>query len=255
MFLRSPYRIISLSLLIFILFSCNNRNVDKNDNLEIIAINNDTHEFFPQNTNKIEMIYSIDYYKNKIIEYQDDYYGGFSNISIEITDIMNISLITELDNFIPDSLTFLVCWFNQKGYQYILYSFDAEQKITKHHYCGAFVTFENYKILMEKISGNILEFGGVSIGDFNNDGNSEIALYSFYKNIGDIFCVYGFNIAEDELDELCLVPVFINYYAPFHSAEYIGNGFRILEVVDDEYMELAWNNYIWNTERGKYIKQ
>jgi len=248
-------RIISLSFLIFILFSCNNKNADKNDNLENIAVNNVPQAFSPQNTNKVEMIHSIEYYKNKIIEYQDDYYGGFSNISMEITDLMNISLITELDNFTSDSLTFLVCWFNQKGYQYILYFFDADQRIARHYYCGAFVTFENYKILMEKLPGNILEFGGVSIGDFNNDGNSEIALYSFYKNIGDVFCVYGFNSAENELEELCLVPVFINYYNPFPSAEYIGNGFRILEVVDDEYMELAWNNYVWNIERRKYIKQ
>jgi hypothetical protein len=36
--------------------------------------------------------------------------------------------------------------------------------------------------------------------------------------------------------------------------EYIGNGFRILEVVDDEDMELTWNNYIWNIERRKYLK-
>jgi len=108
---------------------------------------------------------------------------------------------------------------------------------------------------MEKLSGNILDYGAVSIGDFNNDGNIEIALYSFYKNIGDVFCVYGFNSVENELEELCLVPVFINYYNPFPSAEYIGNGFRILEVVDDDPLELTWNNYVWNIERRKYIKQ
>jgi len=122
-------RIISLSLLIFILFSCNNKNADKNNNLEIIAVNNDPQAFSPQNTSKIEMIHSIEYYKNKIIEYQDSYYGGLSNISMEITDLMNISLIIEVDNFIPGLLTFFVCWYNQKGYVYILYSFGYEQNI------------------------------------------------------------------------------------------------------------------------------
>ena len=245
-------KIIYLPLIIFILFSCSNKNADKNDNLEIIAANNDL-QASPQNINKIEMIYSIEYYKNEIAKYQDDYYGGFSNISMEITDLMNISLITELDNFIPDSLTFLVCWFDPKGYQYYLYTFGIDQQITNHYYCGAFVTFENYKILTEKLTGNILEFGGISTGDFNNDGKNEIAFYSFYKYIGNIFCVYGFNSAENKLEELCLVPVFINYYDPFPSVEYIGNGFRILEVVNDEDMELTWNNYIWNDVYRSYV--
>ena len=247
-------KIISLILLIFILFSCNNKNANKNDNLEIIAVNNDSQAFSPQNTNKIEMIHSIEYYKNEIIKYQDNYYG-FENISMEITQLMNISLITEVDNLIPHLLTFLVCWFNQKGYVYYLYSFNDEQKITKHYYCGEFVSFENYKKLMEKLYGNILEYGAVSVGDFNNDRENEIAVYSFYKNSGNVFCVYGFNGVENELEELCLVPVFINYHNPFPSVEYIGNGFKILEVIDEEYLELSWNNYIWNMEIGKYTKQ
>jgi hypothetical protein len=57
------------------------------------------------------------------------------------------------------------------------------------------------------------------------------------------------------LEILCLVPVFINYDNPFPSVEYIGNGFKILETIEEDYLELSWNNYIWNTEIEKYIKQ
>jgi hypothetical protein len=49
--------------------------------------------------------------------------------------------------------------------------------------------------------------------------------------------------------------VFINYETPFPSVEYIENGFKILEVIDEEYMDLAWNNYLWNKNIGKYIKE
>jgi hypothetical protein len=108
---------------------------------------------------------------------------------------------------------------------------------------------------MGKLSGNILEYGTISVNDFNNDGENEIAVYSFYKNIGNIFCVYGFNNVENELEELCLVSVLINYETPFSSVEYIENGFKILEIIDEEYMDLAWNNYIWNENIGKYIKE
>ena len=108
---------------------------------------------------------------------------------------------------------------------------------------------------MEKIYGNKLEYGAVSIGDFNNDGKNEIALYSFYKNTGNVFCVYGFSDIENELTELCFVPVFINYDNPFPSAEYIENGFKILEIIDDEFTELNWNKYIWDAEVQKYIRQ
>ncbi|MDR2864919.1 MAG: hypothetical protein LBV68_04835, partial [Spirochaetaceae bacterium] len=100
----------------------------------------------------------------------------------------------------------------------------------------------------------ILEYGDVSVGDFNKDGVNEILLYSQYQHIGYVFCVYGFNIEENKLEELCLVPVFINFENPFPSVEYIENGFKILEIIDEEYMDLAWNNYIWDKNIGKYIK-
>jgi hypothetical protein len=209
---------------------------------------------YSENETKVEMIYPLEYYKNEIIKYEEDYYG-FQNVSMEIGQMMNITSIIKIDNLIPGILTFFVCWLNQKGYVYWLYSFNDEQKITKHYYCGDFNTFENYRNLMEKISGKKLDFGSISIGEFNNDGKNEIALYSFYKNIGNVFCVYGFNNIENELEILCLVPVFINYDNPFPSVEYIGNGFKILEIIEEEYLELSWNNYIWNTEMKKYIKQ
>jgi hypothetical protein len=228
------------------LFSCKNENRGKEKKFSPKGVS--------ENESKIEMIYSLEYYKNEIIKYEEDYYG-FQNISMEISQYMNISSINKIDSLIPGELTFFACWLNQKGYIYWLYSFNDEHKVTKHYYYGDFNIFNNYKILMEKLPGKILDYGGISIGDFNNDGKDEIALYSFYKNRGNVFCVYGYNDIEDELEILCLVPVFINYDNPFPSAEYIGNGFKILEIIEEDYLELSWNNYIWNREIGKYIKR
>jgi len=108
---------------------------------------------------------------------------------------------------------------------------------------------------MEKLTGKKFEYGNISIGDFNNDGINEILLYSFYKNIGYVFCVYGFDIMESKLEKLLLVSVFINFETPFPSVEFIENGFKILEIIDDESMDLSWNKYIWDNEIRKYIKQ
>jgi hypothetical protein len=138
---------------------------------------------------------------------------------------------------------------------YYLYTFNDEQKITKRYYCGQFVPFDNHKILMKKLGGEKLEYGNISVGDFNNDGVNEIIVYSHHHRFGNVFCVYGYNVWENKFDELCLVPVLINYENPFPSVEYVGNGFKILEVLDDELMELAWNKYTWNNEWNKYIKQ
>lgn len=244
---------IRLSSLIIVLLSCSNKNNGVNINQENIIEKNYFHAFSQQNIHKVEMIHPLEYYKNEIIKYEDNYYG-FSDISMEITDLMNISSIVKIDNVIPCLLTFLVSWFNPKGYIYYLYTFDDEQRITRHYYCGQFVPFENYKILMEKLGGEVLEYGDISVGDFNKDGVNEILLYSQYQHIGYVFCVYGFNIEENRLEELCLVPVFINFENPFPSVEYIGNGFKILEIIDEEYMDLTWNSYIWDKNIGKYIK-
>jgi hypothetical protein len=174
---------------------------------------------------------------------------------MKIMQYMNISAIEKVDDFIPYFLTFLVSWFNQKGYVYYIYIFNYDQNVMGHYYIGQYVPFQSHRILMNKLSGNILEYGNIAIGDYNNDGINEILLYSEYKNIGNVFIVYGFNFIENILEELCLVPVYINYYDPFSSVEYIGNGFKILEIVDDEITELKWNKYIWDNNIRKYIKE
>lgn len=246
-------KVLKLALLIVILFSCNNKKIENNisDN---ISANNYLQEFSRQNSDKVDMVHSIEYYKNEITMYEDNYYG-FRNVSMEITQMMNISEINVVDNFVPNLLTFLVSWFNMKGYIFYLYTFDNCQKIVEHYYCGDMNPFENHKNLMEKLTGKKFEYGNISIGDFNNDGINEILLYSFYKNVGYVFCVYGFDIMENKLDELLLAPVLINFENPFPSVEYIENGFKVLEIIDDEYMDLAWNKYIWDNEIRKYIRQ
>jgi hypothetical protein len=246
-------KVFSLVSLIAFSFSCSNKTAGKNLSQENIVENNHYQTFSQQDFNRVEMIYSMEYYKNEIIKYQDNYYG-FKDVSMEITDIMNISSIAEVNNLIPNSLTFLVVWVNPKGYIYYLYAFNGEQRIVDNYYCGQFVSFKNYKILMEKLSGIISEYGTISIGDFNNNGINEIILYTYYPHIGNAFCVYEYNFIKKMLEELCLVPVVINTGNPFPSVEYVGNGFKILEVLDDELMEYAWNNYIWNNEQNKYIK-
>lgn len=247
-------RIVFAVMFICLFISCKSKDADKNVSAENTFKSDYSHEVFPEGESNVEMIYSIEYYKEQITEYQNNYYG-FNNLSMNITQMMNISLIKKIDSLVPGFLTFIVCWFNPKGYVYYVYVFNAEQKITGHYYCGDFVSFDDYKKIMEKMGGEKLEYGSISIGDFNGDEKNEIAVYSFYKNIGNVFCVFGYNALENELSELCLIPVFINYDDPFPSVEYTGNGFRILEIVDDELTELAWNQYVWESGAGKYIKQ
>jgi len=244
--------VILILTLTILFFSCNSKNINKVTNNENTVDNNFVKLFFRKNKNKVEMIHPIEYYKNEIITYQDNYYG-FEDISMKITQYMNISSIEKIDDFIPNLLAFLVSWFNQKGYVYYLYTFNHDQNITGHYYLGQYVPFQNHKILMSKLSGNILEYGNIAIGDYNNDGINEILLFSEYKNIGNVFLVYGFNFTENMLEELCLVPVYINYYDPFPSVEYIGNGFKILEIIDDEFIELGWKKYMWDNKIRKYI--
>jgi hypothetical protein len=235
-------------------FSCNNKNIGKETDKGNSIDNNFAQLFFQENVNKVEMIRPIEYYMNAIIACQDNYYG-FEDVSMEITQYMNISSIEKVDDFVPNLLTFLVSWFNQKGYVYYLYIFNYDQSIMGHYYIGQYVPFQNHRILMNKLSGNVLEYGNIAIGDYNDDGINEIVLYSEYKNIGNVFIVYGFNFIENIFEELCLVPVYINYYDPFPSVEYIGNGFRILEIIDDEFTELEWNKYIRDDEIRKYIRK
>jgi hypothetical protein len=99
---------------------------------------------------------------------------------------------------------------------------------------------------MEKLSGRKIENELISFGYFSNDRFANIVSYSFYSHIGHVFSVYGYRVAENDFVQLCLVPIFINFEEPFPPVEYTGNGFRILEIVDNEYLEFAWNEYMWD---------
>jgi hypothetical protein len=68
---------------------------------------------------------------------------------MEITQYMNISSIVKVNDFIPNLLTFLVSWFNQKGYVYYLYTFNYDQNLTEYHYIGQYVPFQNYRIFLK----------------------------------------------------------------------------------------------------------
>jgi hypothetical protein len=193
-----------------------------------------------------EMIFDMDYYKSKIIGYRD----FFDNRQ-------QISTIIEIDNIIPGFLCFLVCWDdNLKGYMYELYTFDKNQNITNKYLVGYGPNLKNYRnILMERLTGTKIEQEIIAFGYYNNDGINEILSYSFYPNIGYVFTVFGYSIIENEFIDICLVPIFINFDKPFSPVEYIGNGFRILEILDDEYLELKWNEYIWDMDTIKYTRK
>jgi hypothetical protein len=244
-------------LLTTMLFSCSGRNVDaektsSNQSIEETIELNYYEEFARKNINKVEMIHPIEYYKKHIETYQEDFYQ-MKHSSIKITDMMNISSIIKVEDVVPSALTFFVCWINQKGSVYFLYTFDETQQIDEAYFCGQSIfLIPEKQILMEKLSGNIIENEVVSIGDFNNDGINEIALYTQYQNIGNAFLVHGFNPIEKRMEELCLVPIFINLEKMFPSVESINNGFKVLEVVDNELLDLAWNNYVWNDSSMRY---
>jgi hypothetical protein len=242
------------------IFSCSNKNINAEKSSSHQTIDETTElnyyeEFAQRNINKVEMIHPIEYYKKHIETYQEDFYQ-MKYSSMKITDMMNISSITKIGNVVPSVLTFLVCWINQKGSVYYFYSFDENQQIDEAYFCGqtGFLIPEKH-ILMQKLNGNIIENEVVTIGDFNHDGINEIALYTQYQNIGDAFIVHGFNPIENRMEELCLVPIFINLEKMFPSVESIENGFKVLEVVDNELLELAWNNYVWNEGNMRYEKE
>jgi hypothetical protein len=200
--------------------------------------------YFTINENQPEMIYSTEYYKNKIIEYRNFF-----------DERQEVSIITKIDNIIPGFLSFLVCWDdNLKGYIYELYIFDKNQNIIQKYLVGYGPFINNYvDILMEKLPGNKIDHALISYGDFNHDGINEILSYSFYPNMGYVFTVFGYNVSENDFVHTCLVPIFINFEIPFSPVEYIGNGFRILEVIESESLELIWNNYVWDMNTMAYI--
>jgi hypothetical protein len=132
-----------------------------------------------------QMIYDVIYYKSKIIEYRNFF-----------DERQEISTITEIDNIYPGLLSFLVCWNdNLKGYIYELYTFDKNQNIVKKYLVGYGPLLDKYRdTLMEKLSGNKIEHGLISFGDFNHNGYNEIVSYSFYPNIGYVFSTFEYNI-------------------------------------------------------------
>jgi hypothetical protein len=205
-----------------------------------------SHNNSSQYFNQPEMIYDIEYYKTEIIKYRNFFY-----------ERQKIGAIEKIDNVIPDLLCFLVCWDdNLKGYIYELYTFTENQEIINKYMVGYGPMIRSYRnILMENLPGNKIEHELISFGDFNNDGNNEILSYSFYVNKGYVFTIFGYDIAEKDFVHTCLVPVFINFENPFPSVEYTADGFKILEVVDEETMDLQWNNYKWDENIRKYINE
>ena len=253
-------RIIFAVLFLWAFSSCNNRNVEKNSP-EVNAIN--YKENFPErNENRPEMVYPIDYYQNKIIEFQKI-----------IPERRRINVIHEIDNIIPGLLCFIVGWddFNAgrgEGFDIIanapprgdffgLYTFDNNQNFINEYQVG----FKNYlgnirNILLEKIHGNKLEYGMISYGDFNNDGINEIvSIYLHPPYYEYVFAIFGFDAIDNDFVQKLLVPIYINFEQPFPPVEYIENGFRVLEVLEYEPLELAWNNYSWDIETRKYVKK
>ena len=232
------------------LFSCNNKNIDRSTNIE----NNSIFAFSQEFYENVEMIYPIEYYKEIVTEYQADKLGG--TIDDLNNHLLNISSIVIIDNFTPNLLSFLVQWSDIISYLYYIFTFDENQNIVNRHFINFLRLPNNHRQrLMEKLAGVIIENEVISIGDFNNDGLNEILSYSWHQNIGNVFTVYGYNILERGIVEFLQVPVFINYDEPFLSVEYIENGFRILEIFENEPLELAWNNYIWDIGEMKYLRQ
>ena len=251
---------IIIAVLFFCIFSsCNNRNIDKNS-LEIIGMNY-MEIFHEKNENGPEMIFPIEYYQDKIIEFQK-----------MIPVRCRINVIHKIDNIIPGLLCFVVGWddFNAgrgEGFDIIanapprgnffgLYTFDNNQKIVNEYQVG----FKNYldsirNIVMEKIHGNKLEYGMISCGDFNDDGINEIvSIYLCPPYYEYVFAVFGFDAMENDFVQQLLVPIYIHFEQPYPPIECVGSGFRILEVLEYEPLELVWNNYVWDSNTGRYIK-
>jgi hypothetical protein len=251
---------IAFLLIIFSLISCNKKIIIQTEN-EIVN-NNYVDIFTERNQDKTEMIYPIEYYKNAILDFQKI-----------LAERRRIHIIEKIDDIIPGLLCFLVGYndFNvgrgedydimsnvpPRGNFFGLYSFDKNQNIVNEYQVGYRNYLDNIRnILLEKIPGNKPEYGLISYGDFNNDGiNLITSIYLHPPQYEYVFSVFGYDTTENDFIQLLLVPVYIHFEQPYPPVEYIGNGFRILEVIDKEYMDLSWNNYIWDKNIQKYIKE
>ena len=252
--------IIIIPVLLFALSACHSGTAENNNPGK--AELNYSEMFFKKHENKPEPIYPIEYYENEIIKFQKI-----------LPESRNINIIKNIENIIPGSLCFLVGWndFNvgrgddfdiianssPRGNFFGLYSFDTGQRITNEYLVG----YKNYldsirNILFEKVPGYKPEYGLISAGDFNNDRVNEIAsIYLHPPRYEYVFTVFGFDVTGNDFIPLLLAPVFINFDTPFPPVEYNGNGFRVLEILEYEPLELAWNNYTWNESAAKYSHQ
>ena len=247
-------------LFFYLLSSCDNKDIKK-INHEIVS-KNYVDIFDELNKDKPEMIYPMDYYENKIMDFQKI-----------VAQRCRINTIVKIDNIIPGLLCFLVGYddFNvgrgegfdillnspPRGNFFGLYTFDKNQNIVNEYQVG----FKNYldnirNILLEKIPGNKPDYGLISYGDFNNDGITLIAsIYLHPPQYEYVFSIFGYDVIENDFVQLLLVPIYIHFEKPFPPIEYLQNGFKIIEIIDQEYMDLVWSNYLWDKNIGKYIKQ
>ena len=249
-------------LILFILFtivSCN-RNIDKN-NHELVETNY-LAIFNERNIDSPEISYPIEHYEKQIIEFQR-----------LIPERRRINTIHNVNNVIPGFLCFIVGFddFNAgrgEGFDIIantsprgnifgLYTFDKYHKIVDEYQVG----FRNYldsirNVLFEKIPGNKFEYGLISLGDFNNDGINEIASIFSYPPYHDyVFAVFGYDVIQNAFVEKLLVPIYIHFEQPYPPIEHLGDGFKILELLEYTPLELTWNNYLWDMATLRYIKK
>ena len=254
-------RLLSIIIIfIIIISSCKKAAIEKEIHIKSEASYLELFHYI--NRNKPEQIHPMEYYKEKIIEFQRI-----------IPERRRINVIHKVDNIIPGLLCFLVGFddFNAgrgEGFDIIanapprgnffgIYTFDEEQNIMNEYQVG----FRNYldnirNVILEKMPGNKFEYGLISVGDFNNDNINEIAsIYLHPPQYEYVFTVFGFDVEENNLIPILFAPVFIKFDQPFPSIEHIKNGFRVLEVLEYEPLELAWINYTWDINSAKYIKQ
>jgi hypothetical protein len=240
------YKKIGLIVSICILLCfCNNKNITEN-NIEIVNENNEhLNNTFDEIDKSNSLInFSIDYYKNIIMQHNSS--RGY----IELLDIM------KLEYFIPGYLNFIVYWRTGEGYVYKLYTFtliDNQQTIAKIYNLNNGWPSPYRKILTEKIPGE--RFGDyLIINDINNDKVNEIITFSF-GSFGNLFTIYGFDVMTNNIEKYCEIEYFFNYDEPFPPIEFENNWIRILEIIDRESYDLAWNEYSWNELEKKYKKK
>ena len=250
------FRKIVIIILICIFTSCNTKNTDTNNGKNYVE------EFNKLNQNKSEKIFSDEYYVNKIIEFQRI-----------LPENRKINTIMEIKDIIPGFLSFLVGWndFNigrgddydiilespSRGNFFGLYTFDNKQNIVNEYLVGYKNYLDNIRnILLNELPGTKPEYGLISYGDFNEDGINEIlSIYLHPPKYEYVFSVFGYSVKEKEFIQTLLVPIFINFEHPFSPIKYNGNGFTVLEVIEYDPLELVWNNYKWNKNIEKYIKE